>query len=99
MRAIQPERTVSLDKILPRESYRLASYGPSRRSTRVPGHEEEVARALLAPNPNMACWRKADVPARFHYGANPRVGAFVSPGSRGGRSDARHADQQGRSWL
>jgi len=28
---------------------------------------------LLAPHDHVACWRKADVPARFHYGANPRV--------------------------
>ena len=28
---------------------------------------------LLAPHPHMTCWKKADVPARFHYGTNPRV--------------------------
>lgn len=84
MRAIQPERTVSLDRILSRESYRLASYGPFATLDPIPGHEEEVARALLAPNPNMTCWRKAEVPARFHYGANPRVGAFVCQAGSGG---------------
>jgi predicted AlkP superfamily pyrophosphatase or phosphodiesterase len=84
MRAIQPERTVSLDRILPRESYRLASYGPFATLDPLPGHEEEVARALLTPNPNMTCWRKADVPAKFHYGANPRVGAFVCQAAAGG---------------
>ena len=24
----------------------------------------------------MTCWRKADIPARFHYGKNPRVPAI-----------------------
>jgi predicted AlkP superfamily pyrophosphatase or phosphodiesterase len=43
----------------------------------MPGHEEEVAKALLTPRPHMTCWRKADVPARFHYGKNPRVPPFV----------------------
>ena len=33
-----------------------------------------VARAkLLAPHDHLTCWNKANVPARFHYGANPRV--------------------------
>ena len=84
MRAIQPERTVSLDRILPRDSYRLASYGPFATLDPLPGHEEEVARVLLAPNPNMTCWRKADVPAHYHYGANPRVAAFVCLAAAGG---------------
>jgi len=84
MRAIQPERAVSLDRLLPRESYRLASYGPLATLDPVPGHEEEVARALLAPNPDMTCWRKADIPARYHYGANPRVAAFVCLAAPGG---------------
>jgi len=28
---------------------------------------------LVGAHPHMTCWRKADVPARFHYGTNPRV--------------------------
>jgi len=28
---------------------------------------------LLQPHDHLTCWKKADVPARFHYGANPRV--------------------------
>ncbi len=34
----------------------------------------EAAEAkLVGPHPHMTCWKKADVPARFHYGTNPRV--------------------------
>jgi len=33
-----------------------------------------TARAkLLAPHDHMSCWNKADIPARLHYGRNPRV--------------------------
>jgi ectonucleotide pyrophosphatase/phosphodiesterase family protein 5 len=32
---------------------------------------------LLAPHDHVACWRKAAVPARFHYGANSRVPDIV----------------------
>ncbi len=77
MRTIEPERTVLLSKLLPPESYRLASFGPFATIDPLPGHEDAVARALLTPNPNMDCWRKADIPARFHYGTNPRIAAFA----------------------
>lgn len=30
-------------------------------------------RQLLAPHAHMQCWRKQDIPARFHYGSNARV--------------------------
>jgi len=38
-----------------------------------PGHEVEVERALLAPHDHMRCWKKSEVPARLHYGSNPRI--------------------------
>jgi predicted AlkP superfamily pyrophosphatase or phosphodiesterase len=77
MRQIEPERTVLIEKLLPQGSYRLISFGPFASIDPMPGHDAIVARALLAPNPNMDCWRKADVPKRFRYGANPRVAAFL----------------------
>jgi predicted AlkP superfamily pyrophosphatase or phosphodiesterase len=45
----------------------LAGFAPKR------GHEAEVERAVLAPHDHMRCWRKSEVPARLHYGTNPRV--------------------------
>lgn len=30
-------------------------------------------RQLLAPHPHLQCWKKQDIPARFHYGSNARV--------------------------
>jgi predicted AlkP superfamily pyrophosphatase or phosphodiesterase len=43
----------------------------------LPGREAEIARALLAPQPHMTCWRKGAMPARFNYGRHRRVPAFV----------------------
>ena len=40
-----------------------------------PGQAEEGK--LVGAHPHMTCWKKADVPVRFHYGANPRVPAVV----------------------
>ena len=84
MRAVQPERTVRIDTLLPRDSYTLISYGPFASIAPAAGQEETVARILLAPHKDMTCWRKADVPARYHYGANPRVAPFVCQAAAGG---------------
>jgi predicted AlkP superfamily pyrophosphatase or phosphodiesterase len=45
----------------------LAGFVPKR------GHEAQVERAVLQPHEHVRCWRKADVPARLHYGTNARV--------------------------
>lgn len=42
----------------------------------LPGKEAEVAAILLAPHPHFTCWRKSEIPARFHYGSHPRVPHF-----------------------
>ncbi len=39
--------------------------------TTVAGQAAETK--LLQPHDHLTCWKKANVPARFHYGANPRV--------------------------
>lgn len=39
----------------------------------LPGHDPETERALLAPHEHMRCWRRDEIPARFHFGHNPRV--------------------------
>src|SRR3546814_18270609 len=36
-----------------------------------------VARALLKPHEHMDCRRREDLPARLHYGHNPRVAAII----------------------
>jgi predicted AlkP superfamily pyrophosphatase or phosphodiesterase len=36
-----------------------------------------VESALVGRHPHAECWRKQDVPVRWHYGSNPRVPAIV----------------------
>lgn len=43
----------------------------------VPGKEAVVEKALLGKHSHFECWRKAEIPARFHYGSNPRVPAIL----------------------
>jgi predicted AlkP superfamily pyrophosphatase or phosphodiesterase len=67
------ERTVALDKVANPADYRIVESGPYASLAGVPGHEKALERKLLAPHPHMQCWRKGEIPARFHYGSNPRV--------------------------
>ena len=37
----------------------------------------QLVTALLRPHPHMTCWRKDAIPARFRYGAHPRVPPYL----------------------
>ena len=77
MAATSSERIVALDTLLDAKLYHLVEAGTFATLAPLPGKTEEVERALLAPHEHMQCWRKADVPAHFHYGANPRVPPII----------------------
>lgn len=51
----------------------------------VPGREAQLAASLSRPRDHVTCWPKAKIPARFHYGTNPRIPAWfclADPGWR-----------------
>lgn len=77
MAETRPDRVVRLESIAPASSYRLITAGAYAGLEPVLGQEAALATALLKPNPHMQCWRKGQLPARFHYGRNLRVPAFV----------------------
>ncbi len=73
MAALSDDRRVFIDDLLPKDAYSALELGPIGTIYPNPGHEAEVEKALLEPHPHFQCWRKADIPARLHYGHNPRV--------------------------
>lgn len=77
MAAISSGRVIALDTLAPSADYRVIESGPYASLVPTEGHEEDLARALLAPHDHMRCWRKADIPERLHYGSNPRVPPFL----------------------
>ena len=68
-----PDQRIFLDDLVVPGHAEIVSTGAISGIIPAPGHEAEVAAALLQPHPHMQCWRKADIPARLHYGHNPRV--------------------------
>jgi len=76
MAAVSLARTIALDRIAAPADYRVEEVGPYAGLYPVAGHEAALAKALLRPHPHLDCWRKGEIPARFHYGRNPRVPPF-----------------------
>ncbi len=77
MIATDPTRVVLVDTIANPADFHIVDDGPVATIAAPPGHEAALAEKLLAPHPHFSCMRKADLPARLHYGRNPRVAAFV----------------------
>jgi predicted AlkP superfamily pyrophosphatase or phosphodiesterase len=73
MAATSADRAIYIDDLAPKDAYRTLDLGPIGTIYPNPGREAEVEKALLGKRPHLECWRKADIPARFHYGQNPRV--------------------------
>jgi len=76
MAPVSLERRIFLDDLLPKSAYRYLGAGAILTLYPAEGHDAEVAAALLKPHAHMDCWRKADIPDRFHYGKNPRVAPY-----------------------
>jgi predicted AlkP superfamily pyrophosphatase or phosphodiesterase len=77
MAATSSERTIPLDRIVGSGDATIGETGPYAALTPVAGREAALERALLRPHQHMQCWRKDRIPARFHYGANPRVPPYL----------------------
>ena len=77
MAAVSRDRAVALDTILTAGDYRAIETGPYAGIVATPGREAAVEAALLKSQQHMSCWRKAEIPARLHYGRNPRVPPYL----------------------
>jgi predicted AlkP superfamily pyrophosphatase or phosphodiesterase len=76
MTAISPDRAIPIAQLIDPARVRILSDGSHAGLQPLDGQEDAVAAALLRPRDHVQCWRPGEIPARFHYGANPRVPAF-----------------------
>lgn len=77
MAATSAQRTIVLDQLVPASSFRMVNSGTYAAFEAVPGKEAELEAALLKPHAHMQCWKKAQIPARFEFGRNPRVPSYL----------------------
>ncbi|HEX6834217.1 MAG TPA: ectonucleotide pyrophosphatase/phosphodiesterase, partial [Rudaea sp.] len=71
------DRTVVLDDVVAADVAEVVNTGVVAGFAPKPGREARAERALLAPHDHLTCWRKDAIPARLHYGANPRIPPYV----------------------
>ena len=81
MAATAPERVIRLDMLLPTGSFRVVTAGAVAGLEAMPGQGGVLAAALArvtaSGRDHMRCWPRLRIPARFGYGRNARVPAFV----------------------
>ena len=71
-----PDQVVTIDRVVDMDDVDVVS-GVLASITPKPGHEARAEAALLEPRDHMRCWRKADLPARLHYGTNARIAPLL----------------------
>lgn len=70
-------RTIALETLLSAEDYTLDEGGPYATLIPKPGRAQALEARLLKPHQHMQCWRKAEIPARLHYGTHPRIPPYL----------------------
>jgi predicted AlkP superfamily pyrophosphatase or phosphodiesterase len=74
MAAVSPDRVVTLGSFSNVNDYDVVEDGVYASINPKPGREAAATKALVGSHgPHLTCYRKQDVPARLHYGRNPRV--------------------------
>ena len=63
--------------MVPLEDAVVVSVGQSVGIAPRAGREAKAEARLLGAHPHYDCWRKSELPARWHYGTHPRVPAIV----------------------
>ena len=100
MAATAPERTIVLDDdIDPASAHVVFADAVSGVDFPRAAAGEAAEAKLLAPHPHMACWKKADIPARYHYGANPRVPDVICAAEVGWLIETRESLARHRAPL
>jgi predicted AlkP superfamily pyrophosphatase or phosphodiesterase len=77
MTSTAPDRQIYLDDLVNLDEAGFVTGGILAGMNPKPADAAAIERVILAPHDHMRCWRKSDVPARLHYGTNPRVPALL----------------------
>lgn len=83
MEATSRDRVVRIDAMVGAQSIHVVSDGTFMSFAARPGEERRVEALLLGRHDHFQCWRKGNLPARLHYGTNPRVQPIFCLADRG----------------
>lgn len=76
-------RTIEVDRIVDLERVRAVNLGVVAGFAPQPGQQRYADTTLLRPHEHMQCWRKDQIPARFHYGSNARIPPIICLADKG----------------
>lgn len=77
MAEVVPGHRIAVEDMVTPEQAVVTSVGQSIGIAPNPGFEAQVERRLLDAHAQYDCWRKSELPARWHYGTHPRVPPIV----------------------
>lgn len=77
MAPVPAAQTMAVEDIVTPAQADVITIGQSIGIAPKPGHEAEVEKKLLGAHKAYECWRKGELPERWHYGRNPRVPPLV----------------------
>ena len=77
MATVGPGHTIAVEDMVDPADAVAVTGGQSVGFAPLPGRTEAAERRLLGAHPHYECWRKGELPARWHYGQHPRVPPIV----------------------
>lgn len=77
MATVAPGHVVAVEDMVPVADAAVISVGQSIGIAPREGRTQAVEQRLLGRHGHYQCWRKQDLPPRWHYGGNPRVQPIV----------------------
>ena len=77
MAAISASRVEFVEDLVALEDIELWDTGASLLIAAKPGREAAVEARLLGRHGHVECWRKGELPARWHYGSHARIAPIV----------------------
>ncbi|GGD37400.1 ectonucleotide pyrophosphatase/phosphodiesterase [Pseudoxanthomonas indica] len=83
MTATSPDRMVAIESLAPAEVADTINSGQVVGFVPKPGRVQQAEQRLLGRHGAVECWRKQDMPARWHYGSHPRIAPIVCQADEG----------------
>jgi predicted AlkP superfamily pyrophosphatase or phosphodiesterase len=77
MAEVAPGNAVAVEDMVAPAEARVVSIGQVVGIEPFPGHVAEVERRLLGTHDHYDCWRKGELPPRWHYGSHPRIPPII----------------------
>ena len=77
MAAVPADHHIVLDDFVPADDFDAVTLGAIAELRAQPGDEAIIGKNIVGRHAHMQCWRRQDIPARLHYGSNPRIPPYV----------------------